>query len=82
MVSLKISKTLGFLRKLQNLLPKSALITIYKAFVRRYLDYSDIFFMIKLMRHSQKNAALTVTSVTGVLTMQNYIKVCNKFFKN
>ena len=82
MVSLKISKTLGFLRKLQNLLPKSALITIYKAFVRRYLDYSDIFFMIKLMSHSQKNPALTVTSVTGVLTMQNYIKVCNKFLKN
>ena len=31
MVSLKISKTLGLLRKLQNLLPRPALITIYKA---------------------------------------------------
>ena len=38
MVSLKISKTLGLLRKLQNLLTRSALITIYKAFVRLYLD--------------------------------------------
>ena len=42
MVSLKISKTLGLLRKLHNLLPRSALITIYKAFVRPHLDYGDI----------------------------------------
>ena len=43
-VSLKISKTLGLLRKLQNLLPRSALITIYKAFVRPHLDYGDILY--------------------------------------
>ena len=44
MVSLKISKTLGLLQKLHNLLPRSALITIYKAFVRPYLDYGDILY--------------------------------------
>ena len=44
MVSLKISKTLGLLRKLYNLLPRSALITIYKAFVRSYLHYGDILY--------------------------------------
>ena len=44
MVSLKISKTLGHLRKLRNLLPRSALISIYKAFVRPYLDYGDILY--------------------------------------
>ena len=33
MVSLKISKILGLLQKLQNLVPRSALITIYEAFV-------------------------------------------------
>ena len=44
MISLKISKTLGLLRKLHNLLPRSALITIYKAFVRPYLDYGDILY--------------------------------------
>ena len=43
MVSLKIRKTLG-LRKLHNLLPSSALITIYKAFVRPCLDYGDILY--------------------------------------
>ena len=44
MVSLKISKTLGLLRKLHNLLPRSALITIYKAFVRPHLDHGDILY--------------------------------------
>ena len=44
MVFLKISKTLGHLRKLQNLLPRSALVTIYKAFVRLHLDYGDILY--------------------------------------
>ena len=44
MVSLKISKTLGLLRKLHNLLPRSALITIYKAFVRPYLHYGNILY--------------------------------------
>ena len=44
MISLKISKTLGLLRKLHNLLPRSALITIYKAFVRPYLDYGNILY--------------------------------------
>ena len=42
MVSLKIIKTLRLLRKLQNLLLGSSLITIYKAFVRSYLNYGDI----------------------------------------
>ena len=44
MVSTKISKTLGLLRKLHNLLPRSALIIIYKVFVRPYLDYGDILY--------------------------------------
>ena len=44
MVSLKIRKTLGLLRKLHNLLPRSALITIYKAFIRTHLDYGDILY--------------------------------------
>ena len=44
MLSLKRSKTYGLLRKLQNLLPRYTLITIYKAFVRPYLDYGDILY--------------------------------------
>ena len=44
MVTTKINKTIGFLRKLQNLSPKTVLITIYKAFVRPHLDYGDILY--------------------------------------
>ena len=40
----KINKTIGLIRKLQNLLLRTALITLYKAFVRLHLDYSDIFY--------------------------------------
>ena len=42
MVTTKINKTTGLFRKLQNLLPRTALKTIYKAFVRPDLDYGDI----------------------------------------
>ena len=44
MVTTKINKTIGILRKLQNLLPRTALIMIYKAFVRSSLDYGDILY--------------------------------------
>ena len=43
-----LSKTnrtvIGLLRKLQSLLPRAALITIYKAFVRPHLDYVDVLY--------------------------------------
>ena len=44
MVTAKINKTIGLLSKLQNLLPRTALIKIYKAFVRLHLDYGDILY--------------------------------------
>ena len=40
----KVNKTIGLLCKLQNLLSRSTLITIYKAFARPHLDYGDILF--------------------------------------
>ena len=43
-VSLEISKTLGILQRLHNLPARSALIAIYKAFVRPYLNYGDIIY--------------------------------------
>ena len=42
MLSSKINKTLGLLQKQQNLLPRSALVTMYNAFARFHLDYGDI----------------------------------------
>ena len=43
-VSNKISKTIGLLRKLQNILPRPALLIIYKCFIRPYLDYGNIIY--------------------------------------
>ena len=40
----KNSKTIGLLRKLQNLLPRKSLITVYKSFIRPHLDYGDIIY--------------------------------------
>ena len=41
-VESKVIKTIGILRKLQNVLPRSALLTIYMSFIRPHLDYGDI----------------------------------------
>ena len=40
----KTSKTIGLLRKPSNLLPRQALVTIYKAFVRPHLGYGDVLY--------------------------------------
>ena len=67
-VSNKITKTIGFLRKLQNILPMPALLTIYRCFVRPHLDYGHIIYdqAFNLSFHQklesiQYNAALTLT---------------------
>ena len=44
MLTTKIHETIELLRKLQNLLPRIALTTIYKAFVRLHLDYGGILY--------------------------------------
>ena len=38
----KTNKTIGLLQKLSNLLPRQALVTIFKAFVRPHLDYGNV----------------------------------------
>ena len=43
-VQSKTNKTIGLLRKLQNTLPRQALITLYKAFIRSHLDYDVILY--------------------------------------
>ena len=67
MIINKVNKTIGLLRKLQNILPRSALLTIYKSFIRPHIDYGDIIynqayktFHIKLER-LQYNACLAIT---------------------
>ena len=64
----KTTKTLNLLRKLQNLLPRSALITLYKSFVRPHLDYGDIIYeesynasFHERLESIQYNASLAIT---------------------
>ena len=40
----KISKTIGLLRKLQKILTRAPLLTIYKSFIRLHLDYGGIIY--------------------------------------
>ena len=40
----KISKTIGLLRKLQKVLTRALLLTIYKSFIRPLLDYGHIIY--------------------------------------
>ena len=42
MILNKVNETIGLLHKLQNILPRSALLTIYKTFIRPHFDYGDI----------------------------------------
>ena len=40
----RISKTVGLLQKLQDIFPRTSLITIYKSFARPHLDYGEIIY--------------------------------------
>ena len=44
MILNKVNKTAWLLRKLHNILPRPALLTIYKSFIRPHLDYGDIIY--------------------------------------
>ena len=37
----KINKTIGLIRKLQYILPRTTLLTLYDTFVRLHLDFGD-----------------------------------------
>ena len=66
--SLKIHKSIGFIKKLQNTLSIQALLTIYKSFDRPHLDYGDIIYdqtknksFCEKLESCQYNAALAIT---------------------
>ena len=40
----KVNKTVALLRKCENILPRSALLSIYICFVRTHIDYDDIIY--------------------------------------
>ena len=66
-----VKRTKGLLQKFQQVLPKPSLITIYKAFIRPYLDYGDVIFdqtfsnfFHKRLESIKYKAALVITGAT------------------
>ena len=64
----KANKGIGVIKKLSNTLPRDALLTIYKSFVRPHLDYGDIIYdhpqnesFCNKLESIQYNAALAIT---------------------
>ena len=79
-ITKKISKTMGLLRKFQQILPRSTLLTIYKTFVRSRLDYADIIYdqaynsaFYDKLESIQYNSCLAITgAITGTSTEKIY----------
>ena len=64
----KISKTIRLLRKLQKILTRPPLLTLYKTFIRSHLDYGDIIYdkayntsFHQILEKVQYNSALAIT---------------------
>ena len=64
----KASKGVGILRKLFYLIPRTALITIYKSFIRPHIDYGDFIYdkpnndsFVQNLESIQYNAGLAIT---------------------
>ena len=66
----RISKTVGLLQKLQDIFPRTSLITIYKSFARPHLDYGEILYdqtfnesFHQRIESIQYNAGIVITGV-------------------
>ena len=64
----KAMKGIGLLRKLQSILTRTSLLTIYKSFIRPHLDYDDVVYnrpsndaFSNKLETVQYNAALAIT---------------------
>ena len=86
---LKANKGIGIIKSLSNTLPRKSLLTIYKSFIRPYLDYCDIIydqpnnkrFCIDI-KHIQYNAALAITgAIKGTSQTKLYKKLGSESLK-
>ena len=81
MILNKVNKTIGLLRKLHNILPRSALLTVYKSFIRPHHNYGDIIYdqahnasfhqKLDLLQYS---ACLATTGAIRGTSRKNYMK--------
>ena len=76
----KVSRNIALLHKLQHVLRKQAVTTIYKSFIRPYLDYGDILYdkafnesFHQKIEPIQNNACLAITgAIRGSSREKNY----------
>ena len=66
----KANKGIGITRKLNNILPRSALLTIYRSFIRSHLGYGDVIYdqpenesFSSKIESVQYNVSLAITGV-------------------
>ena len=78
----KTNKTIGLLKKLSNLFPRQALVTIYKAFIRPHLDYGDVLYHQAFnnsfhanMESIQYNTFLGITGAIRGTSRENLAKI-------
>ena len=79
-VETKVNKSVGIIRKLQNVLPRSPLLTVYKSFIRPLLDFGNIIYdkafnesFHQKLESLQYNAALAITgAIKGFSTEKLY----------
>ena len=72
-----VNRTIGLMRKLQSVLPRITLVTIYKAFVRTHMDYGDILYdqafnnaFHDRLESIQYNACLAITGAIRGLSRE------------
>ena len=77
----KVNKTIGLLRKLQNILPRGPLLTIYKSFIIPNLHYGDVIYdqhynnsFHQKLELIQYNAALAITGAIRVSSREKLYK--------
>ena len=78
----KVNKAVGLLRKLRNILPRTTLITIYKAFIRPHLDYGDVLYD-QAFNNSFKEKLESVQynvflALTGAISGASKEKICQE----
>ena len=66
----KVNKTIGLLQKLQNILQRRPLLTIYKSFIRPYLDYGDAIYD----QHYNNSFHQTLESIQYNAALQSFTK--------
>ena len=75
----KAYKGIAVLRKLQNIIPRNSLLTIYKSFIRPHLDYGDIIYhqpnngsLCQKIESIQYQSAPAITGAIHGISQKNY----------